>query len=166
MRRGESLRHAWGDVDERDVDDIEVAWVANGKGARPEGLPPRLQRGLRALIDVREAHGRLGRSLKPFLLRHRRDVSHRAWWVGRKANPRLPAAGARGSALRWGPGLDVSGDAELVHYLMMRAVQEQKHGRGSTSLGADLGGSYAFFREGELRRMLPGRNEEPVATYT
>ena len=119
-----------------------------------------MQQALRAAIDVKEAHRRLGRSLKPFLLRHRRDVSHRAWWVGRKADPRAVAAGARGSALCWGPGLDVSGDAELVHYLMMRAVQEQKRGRGLTSLGADLGGSYAFFREGELRRMLPGRDEE------
>ena len=61
---------------------------------------------------------------------------------------------------RWSPGLDVRGDAELVHYLMMRAVQEQKDGRGLTSLGADLGGSYEFFRKSELGRMLPGRNEE------
>ena len=111
-------------------------------------------------MKVRKAHARLGGSLKPFLLRHRRDVSHRAWWVGREADPRSIEPGTRGSTLRWLPGLDVSGDAELVHYLMMRAVQEQKDGRGSTSLGADLGGSYAFFRKGELRRMLPGRNEE------
>ena len=48
----------------------------------------------------------------------------------------------------------------MVHYLMMRAVQEQKDGRGTTSLGADLGGSYEFFRDGELQRMRPGRNEE------
>ncbi len=157
---GESLRRAWADVDERDLNDIVEAWSADGEGAQPHGFPPRLQRALGALIDVSEAHGRLGRSLRPFLLRHRRDVSHRAWWVGREADPGSLAAGARGSALRWGPGLDVSGDAELVHYLMMRAVQEQKHGRGATSLGADLGGSYAFFCEGELRRMLPGRNEE------
>ena len=43
---------------------------------------------------------------------------------------------------------------------MMRAVQEQKDGRGSTSLGADLGGSYSFFRDGELQRMLPVRNDQ------
>ena len=157
---GESLQHAWADVAERDLNDIEEAWTASGEGGRTDGLPPRLQRALRALIGVREAHGRLGRSLKPFLLRHRREVSHRAWWVGRKADPRSLTPGAGGSALRWGPGLDVSGDAELVHYLMMRAVQEQKDGRGSTSLGADLGGSYAFFQESELGRMLPGRNAE------
>ena len=80
--------------------------------------------------------------------------------MGREADPRSIEPGTRGSAIRWSPGLDVSGDAELVHYLMMRAVQEEKDGRGSTSLGADLGGSYEFFRESELRRMLPGHNEE------
>ena len=157
---GKSLRSAWAEVDERDLTDLEQAWPASGERGRPDGLPPRLQRALGALMDVREAHDRLGTGLKPFLLRHRRDISHRAWWVGREADPRSSEPRERASALRWWPGLDVSGDAELVHYLMMRAVQEQKDGRGSTSLGADLGGSYVFFRDGELRRMLPGRNEE------
>lgn len=159
---GESLRRIWAEVDERDLNDIERAWPANGNGAPPDGLPPRLKQAFGALMKVRKAHARLGSSLKPFLLRHRRDVSHRAWWVGREANPdpRSIESGARGSAPRWSPGLDVSGDAELVHYLMMRAVQEQKDGRGLTSLGADLGGSYEFFRKSELGRMLPGRNEE------
>ena len=158
---GESLRSIWAEVDERDLNDLERAWPVNGNGAPPDGLPPRLKRAFAALKKVRKAHARLGGSLKPFLLRHRRDVSHRAWWVGREADPRSIEPGTRGSTLRWSPGLDVSGDAELVHYLMMRAVQEQKDGRGSTSLGADLGGSYTFFRKkGELSRMLPGRNEE------
>ena len=157
---GESLRGAWAEVDERDLNDLKRAWPANGEDALLDGLPPRLKRAFGALMKVRKAHARLGGSLKPFLLRHRRDVSHRAWWVGREADPRSIELGTRGSTLRWSPGLDVSGDAELIHYLMMRAVQEQKDGRGSTSLGADLGGSYAFFRKGELSRMLPGRNEE------
>lgn len=158
---GESLRRIWAEVDERDLNGLERAWPVNGNGAPPDGLPPRLKRAFVALKKVHKAHARLGSSLKPFLIRHRRDVSHRAWWVGREADPRSNEHGTRGSTLRWSPGLDVSGDAELVHYLMMRAVQEQKEGRGSTSLGADLGGSYAFFRKkGELSRMLPGRNEE------
>ncbi len=157
---GELLRSAWAEVHERDLNDLEQAWAARGERERQDGLPPRLQRAFEGLIDVRDAHVRLAMSLKPFLIRHRRDVSHRVWRVGREADPNLVSPGARGSTLRWRPGLDVSGDAELVHYLMMRAVQEQKEGHGSTSLGADLGGSYAFFREGELRRMLPGRNEE------
>ena len=157
---GESLRSVWAEVGERDLNALKRAWSANDDGTPPDGLPPRLKRAFGALMKVRKAHARLGGSLKPFLLRHRRDVSHRAWWVGREADPRSIELGTRESTLRWSPGLDVSGDAELVHYLMMRAVQEQKDGRGSTSLGADLGGSYAFFRKGELSRMLPGRNEE------
>ena len=159
---GKSLRTIWAEVDERDLNDLERAWPANGNGVPPDSLPPRVKRAFGALKKVRKAHARLGSSLKPFLLRHRRDVSHRAWWVGRDADPepRSIESGARGSVPRWSPGLDVSGDAELVHYLMMRAVQEEKDGRGSTSLGADLGGSYDFFRESELGRMLPGRNEE------
>ena len=158
--RGEVLRSAWTEVDERDLKDLELAWPANGKRGRPEGLPPRLLRAHGALMDVRKAHDQFGTSLKPFLLRHRRDVSHRAWLVGREADPCATHHRVHGSGLRWRPGLDVTGDAELVHYLMMRAVQEQKDGRGSTSLGADLGGSYSFFRDGELQRMLPGRNDQ------
>jgi hypothetical protein len=157
---GGSLRAAWDDVGPGDLDDLDAAWQGSGKHHDVDGLPPRLQRAIEAADTVRTAHARLALSLRPFLLRHRRDVSHRAWWVGREAAPEANVPSVRGSALRWRPGLDVSGDAELVHYLMMRAVQEQKNGRGSTSLGADLGGSYAFFREGELRRMLPGRNAE------
>ena len=157
---GESLRSAWAGVGEGDLNALEHAWTANDEHGPLDGLPPRLKRALRSLMDVREAHVRLGRSLRPFLLRHRRDVSHRAWRVGREAHPLSVASQASAGTLHWSPGLDVSGDAELVHYLMMRAVQEQKDGRGSTSLGADLGGSYAFFREGELARMLPGCNEE------
>ncbi|MDE0032287.1 MAG: DEAD/DEAH box helicase [Deltaproteobacteria bacterium] len=156
---GESLRSVWSEVEECDLSDLEQAWRTTGDHGRSDSLPPRLQRALRSLMEVRAAHIRLGRSLRPFLLRHRRDDSHRAWLVGREADPRSTASSARRGTLRWGPGLDVSGDGELVHYLMMRAVQEQKDGRGLTSLGADLGGSYAFFRDGELERMLQGHNE-------
>ena len=157
---GGSLRSIWAEVDERDLNDLERAWLDNGKDTPPDGLPRRLKRAFGALMKVRKAHARLGDSLKPFLLRHRRDVSHRAWWVGREAVPGSCGPREDRSVLRWRPGLDVTGDAELIHYLMMRAVQEQKDGRGSTSLGADLGGSYDFFRESVLARMLPGRNEE------
>ena len=96
------------------------------------------------------------------MLRHRRDDSQRAWWVGREADPRRDGTSERLNTLRWKPGLDVTGDAELVHYLMMRAVQEQKDGRGLTTLGADLGGSYTFFRDAALQRMLPGHNAEAI----
>ena len=95
-----------------------------------------------------------------FLLRHRRDVSHRAWWVGREAAPEADAPSARGSALRWRPGLG------------------RERRRRARALPDDAGGAgtegwprfdqprrrprwvLRFFREGELRRMLPGRSPE------
>lgn len=157
---GAALRDAWADVTAEDNEALESAWSKRADGQALVGVPPRLVRAVEAAAAVRESHARLEATLRPFLVRHRRDVNHRAWWVGRESTPTATEPSARGSALRWRPGLDVRGDAELVHYLMMRAVQEQKEGRGSAGLGADLGGSYAFFREGELARMLPGRTEE------
>ncbi len=157
---GESLREFWAEVNTRDVNELERTWTSIDANKGPDALPPRMQNTLSALLNVREAHSCLSRNLRPFMVRHRRDSSHRAWWVGREADPEWSRTSVRRNALRSQPGLDVGGDAELVHYLMMRAVQEQKKGRGSTSLGADLGGSYAFFRDAELRRMLPGNNEE------
>ena len=157
---GNSLRRKWTDIREDDLGFLEQAWREMSNEGPPDGVPPRMQQALRALMSVSEAHQSLSRSLKPFLIRHTRDESHRAWWVGCEANPKWTGAGVRGSAFHWKPGLDVTGDAEIVHYLMMRAVQEQKGGRGTTSLGADLGGSYEFFRDGELQRMSSGRNEE------
>lgn len=155
-RMGTALRTSWADVGQDDVRDLEHAWVLHGESGSSRALPPRLIRALHAAGAVRNAHRALQTSLRPFLLRHRRDTSHRAWQVGRDAHPDTPTTEV---ALRWRPGLDVRGDAELVHYLMMRAVQEDKGGNGSTSLGADLGGSYAFFRERRLSRLLPGRTE-------
>ena len=157
---GEQFRSAWGEVREEDSADVENAWTAETRGVTTlDGHPPRVVRAIEAGLTVREAHERLMSSFRPFLIRHRRDVSQRAWWVGRESAPGVTVPSAVGGALRWRPGLDVEGDAELVHYLMMSAVQEQKGGRGATTLGADLGGSYAYFREKELKRQSPGCTE-------
>ena len=157
---GEALRTSWSEVDARDASELEHHWLYGVGNDQPDAQPPRIQGVLDALLKVRKAHDKLGKRLKPFMLRHRRDDSQRAWWVGREADPRGDGPSEGADTLRWRPGLDVTGDAELVHYLMMRAVQEQKDGHGLTTLGADLGGSYAFFRDAALQRMLPGRNAE------
>ena len=156
---GHRLHSAWADVASGDINDLVAAWNYHRLGhGLQDGLPPRLDHALKEITAVQTAHKRLTHSLRPFLIRHRRNVSNRTWWVGREASVTATHPSATGTTLRWRPGIDIQGDAELVHYLMMRAVQENKEGRGATSLGADLGGSYKFFREGELRRMLPGRN--------
>lgn len=157
---GARLRHAWDQVLPADEPAIEVAWVQDGEGP---ALPPRLEEAIGAARAVRTAHRALMGSLRAFLVRHRREVSHRAWWVGRESAPEQAAPSALGGAFCWRPGLDVTGDAELVHYLMMRAVQEDTGGRGSTSIGADLGGSYDYFRHSVLTDLMPGRTPAAAA---
>jgi hypothetical protein len=157
---GTRLRKAWDQVSPADEPAITAAWVQEGDGP---ALPPRLEEAIAAGRAVQAAHRSLMGSLRAFLVRHRREVSHRAWWVGRESAPEQTAPSALGGAFCWRPGLDVTGDAELVHYLMMRAVQEDKGGRGSTAIGADLGGSYDYFRESVLTDLMPGRTHAATA---
>jgi hypothetical protein len=151
---GSRLRDAWSHVSSADEPAIAAAWVQEQEATV---LPPRLQEVISAARVVKTAHRDLMGSMRPFLVRHRRDVSHRAWWVGRDSATSQDTPSALGGAFCWRPGLDVTGDAELVHYLMMRAVQEDTGGRGSTTIGADLGGSYDYFRQSMLKGLMPGR---------
>ena len=149
---GKRLHHAWATVKEKDLSELHAAWQAH-HAANPSSypLPPHLNAVLDTVKAVESAHKRLTESLRPFLVRHRRSLSHRRWWVGRYADPSGSQVSMQGSSLKWQPGLDVVGDGELLHYLMMRVTQEQKHGMGATDLGADLGGSYDFFRTNRLQ---------------
>jgi hypothetical protein len=96
------------------------------------------------------------------VVRHRRETGHRLVRVGEEYG--LPEAVAERRPdrmlLHAAPGLDVSGDAELPHYLLMRAVSELKGGRGRTALGTALTGTYstlAASKEGAgLGRQIDG----------
>lgn len=149
---GKRLREAWAAVNEKDLPELHAAWRAhhaNHPSTYP--LPPHLGVVLDAIKALESVHEKLTAKLRPFLVRHRRGLSHRRWWVGRYADQSSSQVSMQGSSLQWQPGLDAVGDAELLHYLMMRVTQEQKNGHGSTDLGADLGGSYDFFRENRLQ---------------
>lgn len=149
---GGSLRDDWAELRPDDGAEIGAAWPAIRAGGEPADThAPRVRRVLRSLHAAHGAHRTLEKVLRPFLVRHRRVTSHRLWWVGRDAAPESTVPSGTGAALRWRPGVDIRGDAELVHYLMMRGVQEHKQGRGVTALGADLGGSYTFFEEHRLK---------------
>lgn len=152
QQAGSRLAVAWCEVRAADIDDIEQAWRGRSS-AMPEGAPSRIDQALRAAMAVESAHDNLMASLRPFLVRHRRDTRHRRWRVGCDADAPLHDTQRSARTLSWRPGLDVRGDGELVHYLMMRATQESKHSKGATSLGSDLGGSYDFFRQHELKRL-------------
>ena len=151
---GKRLRQAWAEVNHKDLPELRAAWRSHHASKSSNyPLPPHLTIVLDTVKAVESAHGRLTSSLRPFLIRHRRNLSYRRWWVGRYADSSAAQVSMQGSSLQWQPGLDVVGDGELLHYLMMRVTQEQKHGRGAVDLGADLGGSYTFFRENRLRRL-------------
>jgi hypothetical protein len=152
QQAGSRLAEAWSEVRAEDCADIEHAWNERASGP-PDGMPSRIGNALAAAVAVESAHNGLTASLRPFLVRHRRNNRHRRWRVGCDADAPLHDAYRSTRSLAWRPGLDVRGDGELVHYLMMRATQESKHGKGATSLGSDLGGSYDFFREHELKRL-------------
>lgn len=149
---GEAMSKAWCLVEAADVADIELHWAERRQGVAP-GLPSRIHSALQAAHQLEQDNSNLMAQLRPFLVRHLRQTQHRRWWVGRDAQSSRWNGQQGARQLAWRPGLDVRGDGELVHYLMMRATQLARHERGAASLGADLGGSYDFFREHELHRL-------------
>jgi hypothetical protein len=160
QQRGARLSVNWAEVRPKDIAEIESAWTNRQQGL-PTALPSRIVDALQAAMAVEAAHQNLMASLRPFLVRHLRDTQHRRWRIGCDASAALHDGERWADTLTWRPGLDVRGDGELLHYLMMRAMQESKQGHGTTSLGADLGGSYHFFREHELKQLR--ERDEPAA---
>lgn len=111
----------------------------------------------------------LSAELGRLVIRHRRGTNHRAVLVGREfeqaqIGAMLPERQDR-HLLHGAPGLDVTGEAELPHYLLMRCVSEMKGGHGKSSLGNTLTGCYSTLlhsREGvqvqdKLGESLAGR---------
>lgn len=102
----------------------------------------------------------LSHELGRVVVRHRRETGHRLVRVGEEYAQHEEKTKGRPDhmVLHAAPGLNVTGDAELPHYLLMRAVSELKGGRGRTALGTTLTGTYstlAASQEGaSLRRNL------------
>lgn len=108
-------------------------------------LDPEVRQLFREALRLFALNSDLSAELGRFVIRHRRQTDHRLFRVGAEF-----AAGAEGAAIRndghllhRAPGLDVRGEGELPHYLLMRCVSEMKDRTGRSSLGTALTGCYS-----------------------
>lgn len=126
--------------------------VVNGGLA---GIDPDLRQLMREALRLYAYNSDLSVEMGKLVIRHRRETGHRLFRVGMEyALPQeRVAARPDGHLLHQAPGLDVRGDGELPHYLLMRCVSEMKGGRGRSSLGSALTGCYST-----LLHSAEGRN--------
>ena len=111
------------------------------------GLEPDVRELVRESLRLYAYNADLSRELGHIVIRHRRDTGHRLFRVGEEANATydLTRIARRRDfhVLHSAYGIDVRGDGELPHYLLMRCVSEMKGGKGRTSLGTALTGCYS-----------------------
>jgi hypothetical protein len=105
------------------------------------GIRQLLREGLRLFVYNADLSHELG----DMVIRHRRSTGHRLFRVGMEYQPNTMAVKSRPDrhVLHAAPGVDVRGDGELPHYLLMRCVSEMKGGKGRSSLGSALTGCYS-----------------------
>jgi hypothetical protein len=146
QEEGELFRRRWRVLRARDRDSIHAAWgelsgLSNqGQAERIGRLrPPRVAHALEAALALEEQNRKLQAELCGFVIRHRHQRGYREHFVGHAATP---GNGCGQPYFGWEPGLEVRGNAELGHYLMMRAVALAKEEKGLPGLGSELTGSY------------------------
>ena len=148
---GEVFRRRWKALRPVDQEVVATAWnaVMRVDGSERHALasqcrPPRVAHALVAALDLDQRNADLRRHLHPFVIRHQHPRGYREHFVGRQAG----LTGNNGSpTFRWSPGMEVRGNDELAHYLLMRAVALAKDERGMPGLGAELTGSYRHLVE-------------------
>jgi hypothetical protein len=91
----------------------------------------------------------LSAELGRVVVRHRRTTDHRLVRVGVEFVRPTDEVALRPDRqiLHAAAGIDVRGEGELPHYVLMRCVSEMKQGKGRSSLGSDLTGCYSTLLE-------------------
>jgi len=129
------------------------------------GIDPALREFFREALRLYTFNCDLSQELGEFVIRHRRRTEHRLFKVGGEFHTESKAVACRPDrhVLHPALGMDVHGDAELPHFLLMRCVSEMKWsaGRGGrSSLGSDLTGCWSTLlhsTEGKkIQRALSG----------
>jgi helicase-like protein/type III restriction/modification enzyme restriction subunit len=142
--------------------DLDAARVNTVIEPAMEVAPLDLRDLLREGLRLYACNEDLSYELGSLVIRHRRRTDHRLCAVGQEYGAENSVLSLRTDRhlLHAAPGLEVQGEGELAHYLLMRCVSEMKGGRGRTSLGSALTGCYSTLlksSEGrQLQTELPG----------
>ena len=115
--------------------------IAEASNGLDPDLSPLIREGLRLFVYNSDLSYELGR----IVIRHRRRAEHRHYRVGYEFAADVEKSVSRPDKhlLHSAPGVDVKGEGELPHYLLMRCVSESKGGKGKSSLGSALTGCYS-----------------------
>lgn len=124
------------------LDELRVARTA---ADAVNHLDPSIREAMRLGLHLFTYNLDLSSELATVVIRHRRHTQHRAFLVGAEYEEGVASVTHRQdrNVLHGAPGMDVRGDAELPHYLLMRCVSEMKQGQGRSSLGTALTGCYS-----------------------
>ncbi|MFW6114579.1 MAG: hypothetical protein ACOC7K_02465, partial [bacterium] len=108
-------------------------------------VDPEVRQLLREALRVFVYNTDLSCELGALVIRHRRQTEHRMFRVGMEYQADVNHVHARPDrhVLHAAPGVDVRGEGELPHYVLMRCVSEMKGGKGRSSLGSALTGCYS-----------------------
>ena len=128
------------------VDRVILDRVIDNAVAR---IDPNIRELLREGLRLFTFNSDLSQELGEFVIRHRRQTDHRLFRVGGEYQrpAELVAQRPDSHVLHAAAGVDVRGDGELPHYLLMRCVSEMKHGKGRSSLGSALTGCYSTLHD-------------------
>jgi hypothetical protein len=122
-------------------------------------VDPNLRPFARDALHLYGSNAVLSKELGALVVRHRRDTEHRLFRIGQEFIGQTPEVALRPDRhlLHGAQGMDVRGDGELPHYLLMRCVTEakKKKGRaGRSSLGSALTGCYSTLLESAEGRQV------------
>jgi len=148
---GDLFRRRWRALRPRDEETIAKSWLAvvgseatEQKALARQIRPPRVAHAIETALDLQDLNQQLQKHLRPFVIRHQHPRGYREHLVGKRADI---GNGPGTLHFSWAPGMEVLGNDELAHYLMMRAVALAKEEKGLPGLGAELTGSYRHLVE-------------------
>ncbi len=113
-----------------------------------EALDPAVRSFFAEALRLYAYNADLSAEMGRLVVRHRRKTEHRVVRVGEEYG--IPGAAERRAdrnVLHAANGMNVTGEGELPHYLLMRCVSELKGARGRSSLGSALTGCYSTLLE-------------------